>query len=740
MRRSVVVQLVAIIACAGLVFASSRLIRPINISRQSLNMIGADSPLENTPPEYAFAIQAFGAFRGILTNIAFIRAEDLKSKGRYFDAMQLADWICTLQPRFPSVWEFQSWNMAWNISVTTYTPEERWNWVYNGARLIRDRGLQYNPRAVNLYKQLAWIFCNKMSENVDQYHTTYKRNWAYRMHLLLGAPPDPFAEYNPEGFEPVKGGIGGEGDVLFQSIKRQSKTPLGVDIQYDPLYGEGPKAERQGKIDTTPTHTDVVKRAAHDFIQKIDDAPRSLDDLYGNFPATREMVARLRAMGVDISDEKLNEDQYWNEAGLSQTFFKRWRRLSEPASLLARISDRNVPDPDEANRAKFDEICGVTKQNPAGEALLRFLQRKVLTEVYKLEPEHMLLVVDTFGPVDWRTVDAHGLYWVTKSILAAEETISHFGNDKLNTSRMIFYSLRNLYLRNKLNFEPNYDNPTLSYIDPTPDLNFVDAMHNAYVEYGPLLDPNPAGIGETPDPNGENVAGAGDTFRSGHTNFLIESIQLLYYAGREREAEKYYEYLRTAYGKNSLGEIQARYAVSLKQFVLNSLDVDFLGEKEARNMVSGLISRSYDELASGNLAQYNAMTNTALQVHAKYNVDPVRKLDGPLLHKKLQPFPDMKMDILRAWLGAPPASAATTVRKARLWNMLPVQERQAVYDDLLPRLTEECKLWQFDVATAFPEPPDMDAYRKTVGRRGPTLPTDQPETPAQNLNAPSEKK
>ncbi|RMF80536.1 MAG: hypothetical protein D6744_08125, partial [Planctomycetota bacterium] len=204
-----VVQIIALAAFGALVWGASTLTPRINAGRAELEMYRGEQVLLDAPPEYAFAIQAFGAFRGLLTNIAFIRAETLKDQGRYYDAMQLASWICKLQPRFPSVWEFQSWNMAWNISITTYTPEERWNWIYNGLRLIRDEGLKYNPRAVNLYKQLAWIFVNKMSETTDQYHLFFKRAWAWRMHLLLGPPPDPLGDYRPgEKFEAVDFDIG----------------------------------------------------------------------------------------------------------------------------------------------------------------------------------------------------------------------------------------------------------------------------------------------------------------------------------------------------------------------------------------------------------------------------------------------------------------------------------------------------------------------------------------------------
>src|SRR5512136_173376 len=119
MRNARLVQLLALVACAALVAAASSRIGAINAGRRALNTMGSESPLENAPPEYAFFIQAFGAFRGLIVDIAFVRAEQFKEEGRFFDAMQLAKWICTLQPHFPTVWEFAAWNMSWNISVTT---------------------------------------------------------------------------------------------------------------------------------------------------------------------------------------------------------------------------------------------------------------------------------------------------------------------------------------------------------------------------------------------------------------------------------------------------------------------------------------------------------------------------------------------------------------------------------------------------------------------------------------------
>ena len=172
--------------------------------------------------------------------------------------MQLASWICKVQPRFPSVWAFNAWNMAWNISVTTYTPEERWNWVYNGVKLLRDEGIKQNPRAVNLYKELAWIFVNKMSATTDQYHLFYKKNWAWRMHLVLGSPPDPLGEYRPdEEFERTEIKIGE--DRLAEA------TLLAAKKRVDDL---------KVKVDERGAWYDIeAYEAAQRFLEELEDDP-----------------------------------------------------------------------------------------------------------------------------------------------------------------------------------------------------------------------------------------------------------------------------------------------------------------------------------------------------------------------------------------------------------------------------------------------------------------------------------
>ena len=80
------------------------------------------------PPEVAVGI-AMGAFRGLFVNYLWLRANKLKEEGKYYEAIELSNAITRLQPRFPRVWAFHAWNMAYNISVATQTAQERWQWV-----------------------------------------------------------------------------------------------------------------------------------------------------------------------------------------------------------------------------------------------------------------------------------------------------------------------------------------------------------------------------------------------------------------------------------------------------------------------------------------------------------------------------------------------------------------------------------------------------------------------------------
>lgn len=184
-----IVVLCMVIGISLLITASSRM-DALHQARSEMGLTANESP-ENAPPSLAFATVAMGAFRGLIVDILWMRADNLKQEGKFFDAKQLAEWITTLQPRFAQVWDFHAWNMAYNISVAipNTQPEERWRWVKNGYELLRDRAIELNPNSILLYRSLAWIFQHKIGDVSDDCHRFYKREIAISMRALLGENP-----------------------------------------------------------------------------------------------------------------------------------------------------------------------------------------------------------------------------------------------------------------------------------------------------------------------------------------------------------------------------------------------------------------------------------------------------------------------------------------------------------------------------------------------------------------------
>lgn len=148
-----------------------------------------DRAEDGDPPQVAVGI-AMGALRGLFVNYLWIRANTAKEEGRYFEAVELARQITRLQPRFPRVWSFHAWNLAYNISVTTQTPEERWDWVNAGIRLLRDEGLRANPSDMLMHRELGWMFLHKVGGYTDDSNQHYKRQLAYEWHSIMGPKPE----------------------------------------------------------------------------------------------------------------------------------------------------------------------------------------------------------------------------------------------------------------------------------------------------------------------------------------------------------------------------------------------------------------------------------------------------------------------------------------------------------------------------------------------------------------------
>lgn len=186
--RDRTVQALSVLSAAAALAGAGALLPRIVAASDEAKLRYTDVSVEGAPPIVAVGA-AVGALRGLVVDYLWIRLQQMREAGQFYDARRLADLITKLQPRFGEVWAFHGHNLAYNLSVATSTPEERWKLVSAGIDLVRNKGIRYNPNDLILYKELGWWFAHKVDGLSDDAHHHYKRELAKEWHLLLGEPP-----------------------------------------------------------------------------------------------------------------------------------------------------------------------------------------------------------------------------------------------------------------------------------------------------------------------------------------------------------------------------------------------------------------------------------------------------------------------------------------------------------------------------------------------------------------------
>lgn len=219
-----------VVLAAGL-FVVAGLQHNTLVKMRSVYRLDSVDYVDNAPPVVALTMVALGGFRGLLADVLWLRISYLQEKGDYFELVQLSDWVTNLEPRNTEAWSFHAWNMAYNISVMMAEPEDKWRWVLNGIRLLRDEGIAYNPGDPELYRQLGWLFQHKIGSNIDLSHEYYKDRWAEMMGELFEGPRPDYT--NLSDFSRLK---------MIKEYKLDPETMQAIESKYGPLDWRIPEA------------------------------------------------------------------------------------------------------------------------------------------------------------------------------------------------------------------------------------------------------------------------------------------------------------------------------------------------------------------------------------------------------------------------------------------------------------------------------------------------------------------
>ncbi|SIO14062.1 hypothetical protein SAMN05444166_2666 [Singulisphaera sp. GP187] len=110
---------------------------------------------------FMLKLALLGGARGIAANVLWTRAEELKREHDWDRMKATIDLITKLQPHFLSVWTFQGWNLAYNVSVEWDAPEDKYDWIKKGIQFLED-GVKKNSRSPDLIWDTAWTYYHKL--------------------------------------------------------------------------------------------------------------------------------------------------------------------------------------------------------------------------------------------------------------------------------------------------------------------------------------------------------------------------------------------------------------------------------------------------------------------------------------------------------------------------------------------------------------------------------------------------
>jgi len=178
-------KIILIVLIVAMMAGASHTLTFVDAYRSILGQFSVSA--RNQPPEVVLLTHLLGGFRGLLIDAVWLRATRLQQEEKFWELYQLYDWMGKLEPSIEEIWDFNGWNMAYNLVAELQDSEARWQWIQRALDWLRNDGLYYNPKSGLIMDRIGWIYFHKIGRDLDSHHAYYKHRWALLMHDVVGS-------------------------------------------------------------------------------------------------------------------------------------------------------------------------------------------------------------------------------------------------------------------------------------------------------------------------------------------------------------------------------------------------------------------------------------------------------------------------------------------------------------------------------------------------------------------------
>lgn len=315
---------------------------------------------------FMLKLALLGGARGVAANVLWTRANDLQKLHEWDKLDQTVNMITKLQPHFLSVWTFQSWNLAYNVSVEWDDPADKYQWIKKGIEFVKD-GTQKNQKSPDLLWDTAWYYYHKLGFSDE----------AVILRKLLRDDDDEDFKLDPnadfrtvlnDNFQLARGWFTRSVDLVddMQGERvgggtREEEVALATDVTY--VDAPPQKKGRPGDIvfRTMPAHAQTrysvameKKSVAGDVEPRFGDEARNAWEeslaewvKFGTHPFPSHSHPDQLVRIDDVTDmEKYatltDPQQYWTERWSNDTNYRYWKDRSLAESTRQGVEGRRL--------------------------------------------------------------------------------------------------------------------------------------------------------------------------------------------------------------------------------------------------------------------------------------------------------------------------------------------------------------------------------------------------------------
>ena len=306
---------------------------------------------------FMLKLAMIGGFRGMVANYLWTQAQAYEKIHEWDKLKGTVDFITKLQPHFLSIWTYQGWNLAYNVSVEWDAPEDKYVWIKKGINFLKE-GVVKNEKSPDLIWDTAFTY----------YHKLGFADEAIVLRRLFYDDPDD----DSTGFrvDPIDGNIRFDNFQLANSwftrsirkVDREGGVRQEVNFNKEVEYVDRPTQHkgRPGDLHfrTMPAHAQTRYAAALEKQSVLNIQPtfaevartewrRALSAWkeFGDFewPAFRyesQMVRVDDSMNPERFAKLSSEQKHWTDRWAHQTNYKYWKDRAmaegEPSGVDAR--------------------------------------------------------------------------------------------------------------------------------------------------------------------------------------------------------------------------------------------------------------------------------------------------------------------------------------------------------------------------------------------------------------------